>query len=75
MVLISQCMVCRHFRQESGETLTCDAYRERIPDPIFFNEKDHRRPLPGDHGIQWDALEPPLPHPMTGELRDAAPRS
>jgi hypothetical protein len=46
------CTECRHFR--GG--LRCDAYPEGIPWPILAGDIDHLGPLPGDHGIQFEAM-------------------
>lgn len=53
----SQCMACVHLRPRLGmsEPLTCDAFPDRIPDAIYDNDLDHRRPIRGDHGIQFEA--------------------
>lgn len=40
------CRACRHFRAD----LTCAAYPDRIPLPIFSGEVDHLVPRPGQVG-------------------------
>jgi hypothetical protein len=61
-----QCGSCQHFNMETAEPpnadpmlcdagrLTCTAFPDwpGIPDEILFNEFNHNRPHPGDHGIQ-----------------------
>jgi hypothetical protein len=57
-----QCMTCRHFRSPFSvpagaarpDGATCDAFPQGIPDPIFANKIDHRQPVAGDHGVQWE---------------------
>ena len=54
------CDRCRHYRgwMESLNGLTyCDAYPKGIPDPIWNGQNDHTQPCPGDHGIQFEALD------------------
>lgn len=58
----SQCSTCRHYRspfsREDGNWdggPFCDAFPDSIPDEILTNRLDHRQPLPGDHGVQWEA--------------------
>lgn len=59
MNLFSQCLTCSHFQspldhpEVTGHA--CDAFA-KIPDEIWGDVVDHRKPYPGDHGIQWDAL-------------------
>ena len=48
------CNICRH---RGGGTGTCDAYPTGIPHGILRGMDDHREPLPGDHGIQFEADE------------------
>ena len=60
------CVYCFHFRdaigpidEEDGERigpLGCAAFSEPpgIPDAIFDNHFDHRKPYQGDNGIQFE---------------------
>ncbi|MGB9866725.1 MAG: hypothetical protein ACPLPR_02300 [Bacillota bacterium] len=32
----------------------CDAFPQGIPDDIFFEYFDHRKPYPGDGGIRFE---------------------
>lgn len=64
----SQCMVCAHFNAAITTTNVCSAFPEGIPTTILLNKTDHRRPVAGDHGIQW-TLDPTVPaslahHPL-----------
>lgn len=53
-LVMSQCVSCARKRIGPG----CDAYPERIPDPILRNEHDHHDPYPGDNGIRFESIEP-----------------
>lgn len=57
MNIFSQCLTCVHFKSplEGAKEHTCDAFAH-IPDVIWGNAVGHRKPYPGDHGIQWEAL-------------------
>lgn len=46
----SQCDSCAHY---DALTNTCEAFPDKIPDEIIKNEFDHRKPHPGDNGIQF----------------------
>lgn len=50
------CVGCTHLRQ--GDTFSCDAFPDGIPEDITFSRTDHRQPVKGDHGIQFVALTP-----------------
>jgi hypothetical protein len=41
----------------SGDKQTCKAFPTGIPDDIWWNVDDHRQPVEGDHGVQWDPLD------------------
>ena len=53
----AQCDACVHLRLDGNidDPLTCDAFPAGIPDEIYDNEQDHREPIEGDHGIQFEA--------------------
>jgi hypothetical protein len=48
------CDVCRHF--DPRGLPRCAAYPDGIPLPILGGDIAHDRPLPGDHGIQFEPL-------------------
>ncbi len=45
------CHTCKHW---NDNTLTCKAFPNGIPIAILTNEWDHRYPIGGDHGIQYE---------------------
>lgn len=56
-----QCAKCKHYQDD----LRCMAF-ERIPAEILTGEHDHRKPYPGDNGIQFEPLperKPPQDKP------------
>ena len=48
----TQCLACKHLKRAGDLGSGCTAFAE-IPDDMIW-EGDHRRPLPGDHGVQFD---------------------
>ena len=50
------CMDCRHLTWDKGEPVTCRAFPAGIPEDIFLNGFDHRKPYPGDHGIRFEQI-------------------
>jgi len=48
------CMTCSHHRGDMSHGGECDAFPAGIPQGILRNEVDHRRPIDGDEGIQWE---------------------
>lgn len=69
----SQCFACKHRvsplslpepqRYERGTF--CAAFPEGIPGEILDDTLDHREPIAGDHGIQWESDGKPYPEPLT----------
>jgi hypothetical protein len=60
----SQCRSCRHFigvdqpdGTEETERLVCFAFPDGISEKIVANLVSHRKPIPGDGGIQWEPLD------------------
>lgn len=47
------CIGCKHFHREG---FTCDAFPNGIPDDILESRLDHRKPYPGDNGIQYEPV-------------------
>lgn len=45
----TQCVSCVRKRG----ALTCDAFPSGIPDSILVFGADHRKPVEGDHGLQF----------------------
>jgi hypothetical protein len=45
------CHTCTHIRKQGK----CDAFPDGIPLNILVGNLIHNRPLPGDHGIQFEA--------------------
>lgn len=69
-----QCFNCAHRNIGAGVGWTCAAFPDGIPDPIMNDEFDHRQSYPGDHGIQFAALEGRL-SPFEARERKAAERA
>jgi hypothetical protein len=47
------CMKCAHFLPEIKTITACLAFPLGIPDAIVWGEQSHRKPIEGDHGIQF----------------------
>ena len=45
------CLKCKHLNKNQ---ISCKAYPDSIPQDIKASVKDHRKPLPGDNGIQFE---------------------
>lgn len=51
------CALCRHLdRSSTMGAETCDAFPTGIPPAIWFGQDDHREPVEGDHGIQFEPI-------------------
>ncbi len=58
------CLPCVHFHDiafTTTERTTCAAFPDGIPDFIWDGRNTHRRPVKGDHGIQFERRPPPEP--------------
>lgn len=48
------CASCAHFRgQAPSGVATCKAFPQRIPAEVMSGRHTHRKPINGDHGVQW----------------------
>jgi len=53
----AQCLFCtRHAFPAAGQGQTCTAFPDGIPDPIWHNQVDHRKPYDGDNDQQFDPI-------------------
>ena len=57
---LPSCQTCRHFDRFSG--IRCTAFPDGIPLPIQDGQVDHRQPVPGDRGIQYERRLPRDPN-------------
>lgn len=52
----AQCNNCKHITKKTGNVIYyCTAYLDGVPAEIALNIVDHKKPFPGDHGIQFEA--------------------
>ncbi len=54
--LAPNCYNCKN--QNKHDRFACSAFPVGIPDAIFNNEADHRKPFDGDNGIRFDPIDP-----------------
>ncbi len=51
------CLLCKHFSGDIdiGKKHACKAFKD-IPLEIWNGDNDHKKPYPGDHGIQFEPI-------------------
>lgn len=52
------CALCKHWRPAEGRTCAAFPERDSIPMDIWMGRNNHRKPFPGDHGIQFEPVQP-----------------
>ena len=53
-VIMSQCLLCKNFIENTEGKYICKAFPEGIPDILVFNRFDHKKPYKGDNGIRFE---------------------
>lgn len=48
------CGGCKHLTSPDLRDPKCDAFPAGIPNEILLSRADHRKPFPGDNGIQYE---------------------
>lgn len=49
------CLDCKHLVSIEGNP-KCKAFPEEIPEEIWMGGNNHKKPFPGDHGIQFEPI-------------------
>jgi hypothetical protein len=57
MITGLNCAFCKHLRSSQGETLTCEAFPNGIPEPIATTKVEHTSSYPSDNGIRFEPSE------------------
>ena len=52
---VKYCNKCKHRFLDPGNT--CAAFPDGIPWDVLIGKKDHRSPVDGDNGIQFEPIE------------------
>lgn len=58
--IAAQCGNCKHFKRG---TISCKAF-VKIPKDILANYEIHDHPIDGDHGFQFEPIDPSAPKPV-----------
>jgi hypothetical protein len=53
---VKHCNKCSH-KRPSVPGAACDAFPEGIPFDVLVGDRDHRFPIEGDNGIQFEPVE------------------
>jgi len=53
IIVLNACLNCKHLLWKRS----CAAFPKGIPDKIWIGDDSHRKPYPGDNGIQFEALD------------------
>lgn len=53
-----RCLWCLHI---ASDNRSCKAFPDGIPDEIYFGDFNHRKPYPGDNGIQFESRKKQKP--------------
>ena len=47
------CAICKHLDEEA-DGFVCAAFPQGIPEGIIYSRLDHRQPVTGDNGVQFE---------------------
>ena len=48
------CLFCKHLKRKLKTKNACKAFPDKIPESIWNNYADHRKPIKGDQGIRFE---------------------
>lgn len=55
---IVKCETCKYYDIYNDKNYaTCKVFPEGIPPEIFREDVDHKKPYPGDNGIQYEPID------------------